>query len=196
MSYFMSNALDQPAGYLTGQLLIAMPQMDDPRFARSVVYLCAHSPEGAMGLILNRRFDALTFPELLGQLEIEPTARCEDVRVHFGGPVEAARGFVLHTPDYQQETTLVVDEHVGLTATIDVLRAIAGGAGPRRSLLALGYAGWGEGQLDAELLENVWLTVPADEELLFSVDIDHKWEMAVSRLGIDSRMLSGDAGHA
>lgn len=183
------------SGYLAGQMLIAMPLMRDPRFVRSVVYVCAHSAEGAMGLVVNRLFDTLTFPDLLEQLEIVATPDCERVRVHFGGPVEAGRGFVLHTPDYSNEGTLLVDPQVALTATVDVLRAIADGSGPRRSLLALGYAGWSPGQLDSEILENVWLNVPADNDLLFG-DLDHKWERAIGKLGIDVNMLSGEAGHA
>lgn len=183
-------------GYLAGQMLIAMPQMLDPRFARSVVYVCAHSEEGAMGLVVNRLFDEISFPDLLEQLGIDSGPGCERIRVHFGGPVESGRGFVLHTPDYTNETTMMVDEQVALTATIDVLKAIAEGGGPRRSLLALGYAGWSPGQLDAEIRENVWLNVPADSELLFGIDLDHKWERAIGKLGIDLTMLSGDAGHA
>ncbi len=184
------------SGYLAGQMLIAMPQMQDSRFTRSVVYVCAHSEEGAMGLVINRLFDEITFPDLLDQLGIEPTADCEKIRVHFGGPVEAGRGFVLHTPDYANDTTMMVADGVALTATIDVLKAIADGSGPDRSLLALGYAGWSAGQLDDEIRENVWLNVPADPELLFGRDLDHKWERAIAKLGIDVSMLSGDAGHA
>lgn len=183
--------------YLTGQILIAMPQMQDPRFSRTVVYLCAHSAEGAMGLVVNRRINSISFPELLEQLHIDRTPLCEGVGVHFGGPVESGRGFVLHSTDYMQEGTLLVDEHVGLTATVDVLRAIAEGRGPRLSLLALGYAGWSAGQLDGELLENTWLSVPADDELLFSPEIEHKWERAFAKIGVvDASKLSGEAGHA
>lgn len=183
-------------GYLAGQLLIAMPQMRDPRFERSVVYLCAHSAEGAMGLVVNRPFDGLTFKELLDQLDIEPQPGCARVPVHLGGPVEGGRGFVLHSPDYMHETSMMVDRHIALTATIDVLKAIAEGDGPKDCLLALGYAGWSPGQLDAEIRENVWLNVPADEQLLFHTDLDHKWEAAIHKLGIDFGSLSGDAGHA
>ncbi len=184
------------SGYLAGQMLIAMPRMQDPRFARTVVYLCAHSPEGAMGLVINRLFNALTFPDLLQQLDIEPTPLCDPIRIHFGGPVEAGRGFVLHSTDYLQETTLEVDEQVGLTATIDVLKAIAEGRGPRRSILALGYAGWGAGQLDQELRENSWLNVTPDAELLFGEEVESKWEKAIAKIGIDFNKLSGQAGHA
>lgn len=177
-------------------MLIAMPQMRDPRFARSVVYVCAHSAEGAMGLVVNRLFDQLSFTDLLDQLEIPPTPLCSEIRIHFGGPVDAGRGFVLHSTDYMAESTLVVDEEVALTATVDVLRAISDGTGPMRSLLALGYSGWSPGQLDQEILENVWLNVPADPDLLFGSELDHKWERAIGKLGIDFGMLSGEAGHA
>lgn len=191
----MTGSNDSP-GYLTGQLLIAMPAMPDPRFARTVIYVCAHSAEGAMGLVVNRLFGTITFPDLLEQLGIEPGLAVRDKRVHFGGPVEAARGFVLHSTDYLQEGTLQVDDEVALTATVDVLRAIAEGGGPRRSLLALGYAGWGEGQLDAEIQANGWLHAPADPALLFDDDIDTKWERAIAKLGVSLSMLSGEAGHA
>ncbi len=135
------STLINPSGYLAGQMLIAMPQMRDARFSRAVVYMCAHTAEGAMGLVINRMFNGLSFPDLLEQLNIEPTPLCDPIKIHFGGPVEAGRGFVLHSTDYVQETTLVVNDEVGLTATIDVLKAIANGQGPARSLLALGYAG-------------------------------------------------------
>ena len=191
----MSHALEFD-GYLAGQMLIAMPQMQDTRFARTVVYLCAHTAEGAMGLVVNRLFNALSFPDLLEQLDIAATPLCEPIRIHFGGPAEAGRGFVLHSTDYVQETTLIVDDHVALTATVDVLKAIAEGRGPRQCLLALGYAGWGAGQLDDEIRENAWLNVPADDELLFGEEVEHKWERAIAKIGVDFSMLSGEAGHA
>jgi putative transcriptional regulator len=184
------------AGYLTGQLLVAMPQMRDPRFARSVIYMCAHSADGAMGLVVNRRVGSITFDDLLQQLEIGPSRRNDDIRVHFGGPVEQGRGFVLHSCDYLQSGTMRVDDQVALTATLDILKEMAAGGGPRRSLLALGYAGWGPGQLDAEIQANGWLSVPADEELLFDDSLDDKWERAITKIGVDFSMLSGDAGHA
>lgn len=183
-------------GYLTGQMLIAMPQMQDPRFSRTVVYLCAHSAEGAMGLVVNRLFNSLSFPDLLEQLNIASTSLCDQIRVHFGGPVEAGRGFVLHSTDYVQETSLLVDDQVALTATVDVLKAIAEGRGPKQSLLALGYAGWSAGQLDDEIRDNAWLNVPADADLLFGPEIDRKWERAIGKIGIDFGMLSANAGHA
>ena len=182
--------------YMTGQLLIAMPGMRDERFARTVIYMCAHTDEGAMGLVLNQIIDSLTFNQLLGQLGIDEDRSRSDVPVHFGGPVEAGRGFVLHTADYKQDATLEVDEEIALTATIDILKAIARGYGPRRSILALGYAGWGPGQLDQEIRQNGWLQVPADSEIIFDTDHETKWERAIAKLGIDPRMLSDTAGHA
>jgi len=182
--------------YLPGQLLIAMPSMTDPRFEKSVIYMCAHNSDGAMGLVINRAIDSLTFPELLEQLEIDPRSNGDQIRVLFGGPVEQARGFVLHSPDYLQDASLVVDDNVVLTATIDILRAIADGTGPNNCLLALGYAGWGAGQLDSEIKSNGWLSVDADEDLVFGCDLDKKWERAMTKIGIDPCMLSDAAGHA
>jgi putative transcriptional regulator len=179
-----------------GQLLVAMPQMQDPRFAKSVIYLCAHTPEGAMGLVLNKLVDSITFPDLLEQLSSEPAIAGDEIRVHFGGPVESGRGFVLHTADYQREGTLPINSGIALTATVDILRDMARGAGPRHTLLALGYAGWGPGQLDAEIQANGWLQVPADEQLVFGEDLEAKWELALAKLGIDFGRLSGEAGHA
>jgi putative transcriptional regulator len=182
-------------GTLTGQLLVAMPHMADPRFARSVVYLCAHSGEGAMGLVVNRLIDSLTFESLLEQLGVEASAPA-DMQVHFGGPVESSRGFVLHTTDYVQDSTLVIDDEIALTATVDVLKAIAAGEGPKRRVLALGYAGWAEGQLDAEIQANGWLLVPADLDLVFGNDNETKWARSLAKIGVDLTLLSSEAGHA
>jgi putative transcriptional regulator len=182
---------------LAGQLLVAMPQMMDPRFARSVVYVCAHSGgEGAMGLVVNKLVSSLTMDELMTHLKLGPSAAGGARPVHFGGPVEPGRGFVLHTTDYREDATLMVGEEFGVTATLDILRAIGRGAGPRRSLLALGYAGWAPGQLDAEMQANGWLSVAADSDLVFDDDFDAKWQRALAKLGIDLTMLSTDAGHA
>ena len=181
---------------LSGQLLVAMPQMADPRFARTVVYLCAHSAEGAMGLVVNRLIDSLSFGSLLAQLGVEAESAPADMPVHFGGPVESSRGFVLHTSDYQQDLTLVIDDEIALTATVDVLRAIARGMGPRRRVLALGYAGWAPGQLDAEIQANGWLLVPPDLDLVFGLDNNSKWQQAIAKLGIDLSLLSSEVGHA
>jgi putative transcriptional regulator len=181
---------------LTGMLLVAMPGMPDPRFAHSVIYLCAHSADGAMGLIVNRPAESVTFPAVVDQLGIKPTPGCSDTPVHVGGPVEANRGFVLHSCDYRLETTLVIDENFALTATVDVLRAIASGRGPRRRVLALGYAGWAAGQLDAEIQANGWLIAPADPDIVFGHDNDAKWQQALHKIGVDPRLLSTTAGHA
>lgn len=182
--------------YLTGQLLIAMPAMEDERFARSVIYICAHSQEGAMGLVVNQAMPSISFSELLTQLEIDDSGDVEDMRVHFGGPVESGRGFVLHSADYVQEGTMVVNDDIALTATIDILRAIARGEGPRECLLALGYASWAPGQLDAEIQQNGWLSAPPDNAILFDPDLSTKWERSIAKLGIAPAMLSGEAGHA
>lgn len=181
---------------LAGQLLVAMPQMQDHRFTRSVIFLCAHNDEGAMGLVVNKLIDSLTLPELLQQLGIEAESLRGPEAVHFGGPVEAGRGFVLHSTDYAEDGTLVVGDDVALTATLDILRAMGRGEGPRRCLLALGYAGWGPGQLDAEIQANGWLHVAADEDIVFGTSLTDKWQRALAKLGIDPLSLSGDAGHA
>ncbi len=183
-------------GYLTGQLIVAMPTMTDPRFARTVIYMCVHNADGAMGLVINKPFESLNFSQLLQQLDLELASSSEDIRVHFGGPVESGRGFVLHSAEYEQSGTIMVDDGVGLTATVDILRDIAGGAGPRQSLLALGYAGWGAGQLDGEIQQNAWLHVAADEALVFDHDLETKWERSINKIGVDVSLLSGEAGHA
>ncbi|MCU4651349.1 YqgE/AlgH family protein [Roseibacterium sp. SDUM158016] len=183
---------------LTGKLLIAMPAMGDARFAGSVVFLCAHSPEGAMGLIVNKRVDEVTFAEMLDQLEIENPGAVRDVPVCYGGPVELRRGFVLHSSDYQArgEDGLVVDGRFSMTATLDVLEDIAQERGPRQALLALGYSGWGPGQLEAEIAQNGWLTAEAAPELVFGASMEGKWEAALKSLGVHPLMLSSEAGHA
>lgn len=191
-----SKILDDPPQYLAGQLILAMPGMRDPRFEKSVIYMCAHNEDGAMGLVVNRALESLTFPDMLEQLGIDPVGAGDKINVHFGGPVESGRGFVLHSRDYLQEATMVVDHDVALTATVDILKAIAGDEGPRQSLLALGYAGWGPGQLDTEIKSNGWLHVAADSDLVFGPDLGAKWGQAMDKIGIDPRMLSEDAGHA
>lgn len=181
--------------YLAGQLLIAMPTLVAPPFARTVIYLCAHNDQGAMGLVVNKPLSSIDFPTLLDQLGIPHGDLLGSTRVQFGGPVESGRGFVLHSTDYRAEKTVVVGE-VAVTSTLEVLQAIAGGTGPSRHLLALGYAGWSAGQLDAEIQANGWLTVPCDSDILFGEDLSVKWERAIAKLGVDPMMLSGEAGHA
>jgi putative transcriptional regulator len=195
---------DIESRYLDGQFLVAMPGMADDRFARAVIYVCAHSAEGAMGIVLNRPASDLNFPDLLVQLDIVPEAarislpkRVGRMQVLMGGPVETSRGFVLHSPDfYIDQSTLPIDDSVCLTATIDILRAIARGEGPENAVLALGYAGWGAGQLETEIQQNGWLNCPADAELIFGASVDTSYEMALRRIGIDPAMLSTEAGHA
>jgi putative transcriptional regulator len=191
-------------GYLDGQLLIAMPGMSDERFARSVIFICAHSAEGAMGIVLNRPAADLSLPDLLVQLDIVPEAErirlpteVGKMQVLMGGPVETSRGFVLHSPDFHiDQSTLPIDDSICLTATIDILRAIARGQGPRNAVLALGYAGWSAGQLESEIQANGWLNCPADTELIFNSATDTRYQLALRKIGIDPGMLSMDAGHA
>jgi putative transcriptional regulator len=189
--------------YLDGQCLIAMPGMRDQRFQRTVVYVCAHSDEGAMGLVINRAAPDLRLPELLLQLGIVSSCDpiCIDAADHAvpvlrGGPVETGRGFVLHSADYVADaSTLPIDDGVCLTHTVDILRAMAHGDGPRKALLALGYAGWAAGQLESELQANGWLHCEADQDLLFSANLDAKYQQALAKLGIDPARLSSAAGH-
>lgn len=190
--------------HLQGQLLIAMPDMSDPRFQRAVVQLCAHSDEGAMGLIVNKRVDDLDLGRLLEQIELAETdgetvlSEANAARpVHNGGPVESHRGFVLHSPDYySKESTLKVSDAVCLTATPDVLAAIGAGEGPHHALIALGYAGWSPGQLEAELGANAWLNCPSDASIVFADEDADKYGMALSKLGIDPSHLVSAAGRA
>ena len=192
------------SSYLEGQLLIAMPAMADKRFARSVIYMCAHSDEGAMGLIVNQRAPNLSFPDLLERLqlldedaEISVPPKTLHMPVHLGGPVEPERGFVLHSSDYfTPSSTLPIDDNVCLTATIDILKALAAGEGPDRAILALGYAGWAPGQLESEIHANGWLSCQADLELVFDLDVEEKYERALYKLGIDPTHLVNAAGHA
>ncbi len=188
-----------------GQFLIAMPGMMDPRFDQTVIYMCAHTEEGAMGLVINRPADDLDVGRLLVKLgiideaaaaiELPEALRRQPVLV--GGPVEPTRGFVLHSTDYfRPEGTLPISERVGLTATLEILQDMAQGRGPEHALLALGYAGWAPGQLEGEIAQNAWLTCEADEEILFSTPLEKRYEKALAKLGIDPGFLSADAGHA
>lgn len=192
-----------PEGYLDGQLLVAMPVMSDQRFARSVIYMCAHSEDGAMGLIINQRASHISFPDLLERLGIESpedetgSLSVGNMSIHVGGPVETGRGFVLHSSDYYaDDSTLPIEDGVCLTATIDILKAIAAGNGPNRALLALGYAGWSPGQLESEIQANGWLNCPADPDLIFDPNLEAKYARALAKIGIDPSHLVADAGHA
>ena len=193
----MSTKHSRDATDLTAKLLIAMPGMGDPRFEHSVVLICAHSPDGAMGLIVNKPMPDLRMGELVEQLEIGGGASLRDGPVHYGGPVEPGRGFVLHTPDYASSlSTLAVGQAFGMTATLDILEELAAGQGPARSILALGYAGWGPGQLESEILANGWLTCDAAPGLVFDTPDASKWSAALKTLGVDPLSLSAAAGRA
>lgn len=182
---------------LAGKLLIAMPDMGDPRFDHSVIFMCDHSAERAMGLIVNKPARDLKFNDLLKQLDIPVVPRSREIRVHVGGPVDYGRGFVLHSPEYHSDdSTLRVDGGYGLTATLDILEDISQGDGPERCLLAMGYAGWGAGQLEAEIQRNGWLICDADSDLVFSADNDGKWAAALDLMGINPLMLSPEGGSA
>lgn len=199
-----SSARVSARGYLDGQMLIAMPAMTDERFERAVIYVCAHSTEGAMGIVVNQPAGNIKFPDLLVQLEVIPASErielpteAEDVKVLKGGPVETGRGFVLHSADFFIEnSTLPIDDGICLTATLDILKAIARGSGPHNAILALGYAGWAPGQLEQEIQENGWLHCAADPELIFGTDTGRKYEKALRKIGIDLSHLSSEAGHA
>jgi putative transcriptional regulator len=183
-------------GWLTGKLLIATLSMGDPRFTRAVIYICSHSPTGAMGLVINRLYGEINFQGLLQQLNISLASGARERPIHFGGPVETGRGFVLHTSDYQREGTVTIADQFALTATVEILQSLAGGAGPERALLALGYRGRGAGQLEAELLANGWLVAPPDEEIIFDENNESKWDRSLAKIGISPLMLSDEVGHA
>jgi putative transcriptional regulator len=198
------GADDATGRYLDGQLLVAMPVMDDERFARSVIYICAHSAEGAMGIIVNRPAGSIDFPQLLVQLDIigkdeqiKLPGDAETMKVMKGGPVDTGRGFVLHSSDFFiKNATLPIDDDICLTATLDILKAIAAGSGPKHAILALGYAGWAPGQLENEIQHNGWLHCPADPDLVFGRDAGDKYRRALEKIGIDLGQLSSAAGHA
>ena len=185
------------AGFFAGQLLIAMPGIGDPRFERALILVCAHDSQHAMGVAVNRPVDKLTVPDLLERLQIKSEIKAPADLVLMGGPVERERGFVVHTDDYRAEHSLGISAGVALTATRDVLEAMAAGDGaPRRALLALGYAGWGAGQLEEEIKDNVWLSCDADEALVFGGEHERKWTRALAKLGVDPERLSFTAGRA
>ncbi|WP_397543640.1 YqgE/AlgH family protein [Roseovarius salis] len=182
---------------LNGKLLIAMPEMGDPRFAYSVIFICAHSEEGSMGLVVNKPTDDVRLSDLLDQLEISKSEDMRDLPVHFGGPVEHGRGFVLHDYGYHSSiSTLDVTDAFAMTATLDILEDLAQGRGPGQAIIALGYAGWGPGQIESEIAQNAWLTCDADPALVFDTADAEKWEAALKKLGISALTLSGAAGRA
>lgn len=181
--------------FLSGQLLLSMPGMADPRFERVVIAMCVHDENGALGLVVNQPMDGLTVPELMRTLEIDPQATPERP-VLAGGPVEPSRGFVLHSPEYEGESTIMVGMKWGLTATLDVLRDIAAGKGPAKWLSTLGYTGWGPGQLESELASHGWQPAPGDTTILFKTPIPDRWARAYATLGVNVGQLSTEAGHS
>ncbi|WP_160005107.1 YqgE/AlgH family protein [Rhizobium sp. 18055] len=189
-------------GFCDGQFLIAMPGVDDSNFARTVIFICAHSDAGAMGFIINRSQD-LTFTDVLLHLDMikddeaimmPPPSR--DLPIQTGGPVESGRGFVLHSDDYLCDSSIPVSDDICMTATLDIIRAISKGKGPKRATMLLGYAGWGAGQLEAEIGNNGWLNCPANDALIFDPNLDDKYERALAGMGVNPAMLSAEAGHA
>ena len=192
----MTNMEHQHEGYLAGRLLIALPTMLDPRFSQSVIYLCSHNEHGAMGLIVNQVMEAVNFCDMLEAMNIKADYAQPKRQVHFGGPVEEERGFVLHSADYSCEETLEIKSGVSLTATIDILTLIASGRGPKNSLFALGYAGWGPGQIEKEILSNSWMTLSAARTFLFDDEVNNKWRKAYNLIGVDPNKLSQYSGRA
>ncbi|MDB5492162.1 MAG: hypothetical protein JWO78_2011 [Micavibrio sp.] len=183
-----------------GKLLLAMPNMDDPRFHRAVILICAHDENGAMGLVINHALPGLSFASMLDQLniphvEVKPEA-LSNIAVYGGGPVENARGFILHSRDFGLYDTINITDEVGVTGTVDGLRAVAAGEGPKKMIFVLGYSGWTAGQLEKEIQDNVWLVAELDQNLLFSTPVEDKWAFGIKTLGVDLAMLSGDAGRA
>jgi putative transcriptional regulator len=196
--YYLMNMTDQRmiSGFVEGQLLVAVPHMEDPRFQHSVIYMCSHDRDGAVGLIVNKLIEHMPFADLLRQLNVTGQWSDKHIRVHFGGPVEPGRGFVLHSPDYAVEGTKKVGGEMALTGTTEILRDIALGRGPQQSLLALGYPRWGPGQLDREIQQNGWLVVGSDAPLLFDADLEGKWQRAIHKLGFEPGALTNVAGRA
>ena len=191
------NRASEGESFLEGKLLIALPGMSDPRFEKSVIFMCAHSAEGAMGLIINKPIEGLGFHDLVKNLDMRVTSNAPDSPILFGGPVETGRGFVLHSSEYESESfTMPVTEDVSLTATLDILRAMAEGRGPQSALFTLGYAGWGPGQIEDEIRLNGWIHCDPDSKLVFDPDMDSKWSAALRKLGIDLSVLSTNAGRA
>lgn len=182
--------------FLTGKFIVAMPGMQDPRFDDAIIYICGHDHTGAMGLIINKLVDSISFRSLLDQLDIDIEGAIPSIPIHFGGPVEMGRGFILHTADYIHDSSVKISDNIVLTATLEILKALAKGQGPKDYLLALGYSGWSPGQLEAEIQKNGWLEVNGDTEILFKVQLDKKRDKAIEKLGIDPAMISTVSGHA
>ncbi|MBS0271388.1 MAG: YqgE/AlgH family protein [Proteobacteria bacterium] len=196
MTEEIKSKQEELSGYITGQFLLAMPHMQDPRFEKAVIYICGHDLNGAMGLVINKHLGDLTLKGLLDYLNLPQESIRRDLPIYFGGPIDTGRGFVLHSDDFSHPGTVPIDNHISLTATVDVLQAIAEGSGPIYCLLAMGYVGWGPGQLDSELHSNKWLQIEADSDILFKTPIEKKWEMAIAKLGVSPEALSEEFGQA
>ena len=195
----MSLDFFNSAGFKTGRLLVATPGLTDTNFLRSVIYVCAHTPQGAMGIVLNNKIGMVPYETLLKQLGLEVSEDNDlqkNIQMHFGGPVDITRGFVLHSADYFAKETFLVNGQVALSTTLEIVKDLAEGAGPQKSLFAMGYAGWGAGQLDKEIAGNSWLDVEADDDIIFGTSHNNKWEKALKKLGIQPSLLSSDAGLA
>jgi putative transcriptional regulator len=188
--------MEDPSNYLTGKFLVAMAGMPDPRFVKALILICGHDENGAMGLVINRPLMSLTFNDLLDNLKIDAPQDFANIKLHFGGPVEVGRGFVIHSNDYKHESTVRINDDVSLTATADILKAIVDGKGPNKMLLALGYAGWGATQLDQEIVANGWIVTDFSQDVLFNVPIDVRWDRALALAGIKADMISLEGGRA
>ena len=193
MSLFQKHSLE---GYLTGQLLVAMPQMKDPRFTHAVVYICGHDEHGAMGLIINKMIDKVNLSDLLKQMSMKTSSNSAEIPIYYGGPLDMGRGFVLHSDDYKHENSINVSDGIALSATLDILTLIADNSGPQHQLCLLGYAGWNAGQLESELQQNSWLQITAHRDIIFSNTIEDKWRQAIQSIGFSPEDLALDAGHA
>jgi putative transcriptional regulator len=183
-------------GYLSGKLLISAPSMGDPRFHKSLIYICSHSDGGAMGLIVNQLIHDFSFSKMASEIGVSQRDNCNTINLSYGGPVEPSRGFILHSADYQVKGSLVINENVVLSATIEAVEAIAQGSGPKNFIVALGYTGWGEGQLDQEIKENSWLCAASDSSLLWLTEPHLKWDMALKKLGVNPGVLVAETGNA
>lgn len=196
--FFMEQTSKIENLFLAGKLIIAMPTMSDPRFKRSVVCICAHNEDGAIGIIINKIIESLSFSKIIKQLKLKKNRTKSDYKDHiyFGGPVETERGFILHSADYSSENSTSINSEISMTASTEILQALIDGNGPNKSIVALGYAGWGPGQLDTEIQSNAWLSVESDLELVFSAKTAEKWDMALEKIGVNPALLSTEAGRA
>ena len=196
--FFMEQTSKMENLFLAGKLIIAMPTMSDPRFKRSVVCICAHNEDGAIGIIINKIIESLSFSKIINQLKLKKNMTKNDYKDHiyFGGPVETERGFILHSSDYSSENSTSINSEISMTASTEILQALIDGNGPNKSIVALGYAGWGPGQLDTEIQSNAWLSVESDLELVFSAKTAEKWDMALEKIGVNPALLSTESGRA